>query len=83
LAGDDIPLFGRIIAVADTFDAMSSDRSYRSSRSRSEVLAELRRVCGSQLDTTLVTAMLAINFAEYDELMRQHKAGVPPVRLAA
>ena len=83
LAGDDIPLFGRIIAVADTFDAMSSDRSYRSSRSRSEVLAELQRVCGSQLDTTLVTAMLAINFAEYDELMRQHKAGVPPVRLAA
>jgi HD-GYP domain-containing protein (c-di-GMP phosphodiesterase class II) len=59
LAGHEIPLLARIIAVADTYDAMTSDRPYRSARSHDEALAELRRVSGSELDPRCVEALLA------------------------
>lgn len=54
LQGQEIPLEARIIAVADCYDAMTSDRSYRRRRSRIEALQELSRVTGSQLDPGLV-----------------------------
>ncbi len=54
LKGEDIPLDARIIAVADCYDAMTSDRSYRSGRKTIEALEELRRVAGTQLDPGLV-----------------------------
>ena len=72
LVADAIPLFGRIIALADTFDAMSSNRSYRSALSRTEVLAELQRSAGTQLDPTLVPLLLAMDLTEYDQLVAQH-----------
>ena len=72
LVGEAIPLFGRIIALADTFDAMSSNRSYRSALSRTEVLAELQRSAGSQLDPKLVPLLLALDLTEYDQLVSQH-----------
>src|SRR5690606_26088192 len=50
LAGQQIPLIARIIALADTFDAMSSTRSYRPAMPRERVLAEITREAGSQLD---------------------------------
>src|SRR5262249_1774052 len=46
LRGDDIPLLARIIAVADTYDAMTSSRPYRSALSHEHAVAELRRVTG-------------------------------------
>jgi putative nucleotidyltransferase with HDIG domain len=49
LEGTDIPLGARIIAVADTFDAVTSRRPYRESRSVEEALSEIDRVSGSQL----------------------------------
>ena len=58
LAGDEIPLAARIVAVADAFDAMSSARPYRPARTRADALEELRRVCGTQLDTDCVRAFL-------------------------
>ncbi len=54
LAGEDIPQQARIIAVADAFDAMTSDRRYRSSLSLDKALAELEKVRGSQLDPHFV-----------------------------
>lgn len=54
LKGKDIPLHARIIAVADTFDAMTSDRAYRPAKSPREVLRILEEVAGSQLDPDLV-----------------------------
>ena len=54
LAGEDIPHQARIIAVADAFDAMTSDRRYRSSLSLDKALAELEKVRGSQLDPHFV-----------------------------
>ena len=50
LRGDAIPLESRIILVADTFDAMTSDRPYRAAIPPALALAEIERVAGSQLD---------------------------------
>lgn len=72
LQGDSIPLIARIVAAADTFDAMSSTRSYRSKMPREEVLAELRRSSGSQLDPAVVDALLSLDLAEFDHLIVEH-----------
>jgi diguanylate cyclase (GGDEF)-like protein len=60
LRGDEIPIGARIIAVADVFDAMVSDRPYRSGRGVDEALAELRRCAGSQFDAAVVEAFTAV-----------------------
>jgi HD-GYP domain-containing protein (c-di-GMP phosphodiesterase class II) len=54
LRGKEIPLEARIIAVADTFDAITSDRAYRPAKSPEEALAVMEEVAGSQLDPDLV-----------------------------
>ena len=56
LAGEEIPIGARIVAVADTFDAVTSSRPYRPALSRREALALLRREAGSQLDPAVVGA---------------------------
>lgn len=56
LQGDAIPLPARIFAVADTFDAIISDRPYRKKRSPDEALAEIRRLAGQQFDPRVVQA---------------------------
>jgi len=60
LAGEQIPLAARIIAVADTFDAISSTRSYRSAKSYYKALAIVKEVAGSQLDPEIVTVFTQI-----------------------
>jgi diguanylate cyclase (GGDEF)-like protein/putative nucleotidyltransferase with HDIG domain len=57
LEGDDIPLESRIILVADTFEAITSDRPYRRGRTSEEALAELERHAGSQFDGDCVAAL--------------------------
>lgn len=56
LAGEEIPLGARIIAVADTYQAMTSDRPYRKGLGQDIALTELKRCAGSQLDPALVEA---------------------------
>ena len=58
LAGDDIPPVARIIGVADTYDAMSSDRCYRKALSSEVITKELTDCCGTQLDPEVVQHML-------------------------
>ena len=58
LAGRQIPLAARIIAVCDTYDAIVSDRPYRPGRPPREAAVELRRVSGSQLDLQIVEILL-------------------------
>ncbi len=59
LAGDAIPLGARIIAVADTFDAMTSTRAYRTARPHARALRVLREEAGVALDAQVVGAFLA------------------------
>jgi len=59
LAGRNIPLEARIVAAADCFDAMTSDRPYRPGLSIDHALAEIARCSGTQFDPEVVTAMLA------------------------
>jgi HD-GYP domain-containing protein (c-di-GMP phosphodiesterase class II) len=59
LAGDEIPLLARIIAVADTYDALTSNRPYRQAFSHEAAVAEVTRVTGSELDPECVAAFLA------------------------
>lgn len=54
LKGEEIPLSARIIAVADTFDAISSTRAYRESKSPEQALAIIEEVAGSQLDAHMI-----------------------------
>ncbi len=58
LKGGEIPLGARILAVADTFDAMNSERSYRKPLPEDVIISELKNACGSQLDPRIVTAFL-------------------------
>ena len=55
IAGEEIPLGARIIAVCDAFDAMISNRSYAASRTTDEALAELKRCAGTQFDPVVVS----------------------------
>ncbi len=64
VAGDDIPLEARILAVADAFDAMTSDRPYRSAMSVEEALNETRRCAGTQFDPTVAAAFLKVPMAK-------------------
>ena len=59
LQGEAIPLEARIVAVADAFDAMTSERPYRSPRPPADALGELHQVSGSQLDPDAVAAFTA------------------------
>jgi HD-GYP domain-containing protein (c-di-GMP phosphodiesterase class II) len=58
LSGECIPLFARIIAVADTFDAMTSDRPYRKALPDQTALGEIERCAGAQFDTVCVKAFM-------------------------
>ncbi len=75
LAGDEIPEFARVIAVADAFDSMTSTRSYRGARSVEEAVAELRKCSGMQFDPMLVDAFIA---ALTRERWESQATGQPP-----
>lgn len=61
LAADDIPLMGRILCIADSFDAMTTDRTYRSARPLPIALSEIRRFAGTQFDPHLCELFLKEN----------------------
>ena len=81
LAGDEIPEFARVIAVADAFDSMTSTRSYRGARSVEEAVAELRKCSGMQFDPVLVDAFIAALGQEHWE--SQAGGQSPPATLPA
>ena len=60
LAGAAIPIEARIVSVADAFDAMISDRPYRSAMPREAALAEVDRCAGSQFDPKVASALLTL-----------------------
>jgi len=71
LKGAEIPIFGRIIAVADTFDAMTSDRPYRKGLEDEIALFEIKKFSGKHYDPRVVEAF--IQAYEAGEILSQHK----------
>ncbi|MCF8101839.1 MAG: response regulator [Desulfarculaceae bacterium] len=83
LAAEDIPLLARVVAVADAYDAMTSDRSYRRSRRVREAVAELTACAGSQFDPAVVEAflgMLSRYHQEMDEMTKDMDLASPMPR---
>ena len=82
LAGDEIPIGARIIMVADTIDAMTTDRPYRKAMSLSRVVEELEKYAGRQFDPDLVK--LVAKSGSIRRLLgldrRIHESGADPSR---
>ena len=79
LKGEQIPLGARIFAIADTMDAMTSDRPYRRGLSMSHARDEIRRCAGTQFDPAVVDVFLTIPEQHWLDL-REHQGS--PFRLA-
>jgi HD-GYP domain-containing protein (c-di-GMP phosphodiesterase class II) len=60
LTGENIPLEGRIVSVADVFDALTSERPYKTAWTRQAALEEIQSKAGSQFDPTVVQAFLVV-----------------------
>ncbi len=73
LAGEAIPIFGRIICLADCFDAMTSSRTYRKALPLSTALTEIKKCAGTQFDPILAEKFLCIGEARLGELLRMHQ----------
>ena len=83
LAGDEIPLGARIFAVADSFDAMTSDRPYRRGRQLDEALAEIEHCSGTQFDPQVVRAFLSVSMHRIEAIHANAPFGLRLVRAAA
>ena len=76
LKGEDIPLMARIAAVADTFDAMTSKRTYRNALPLETVIAEFERCSGTQFDPKIASVFLQIlknNYSSIQEVQEKYK----------
>lgn len=71
LAGNDIPLIARIIAVADAFDAMTTNRPYRKKKTTEEAIRELKAKSGTQFDPIIVSAFL-LSYEKGNILINNH-----------
>jgi len=76
LRGEEIPLAARIFSIADSFDAMTSDRPYRSALTTEEAVAEIRGAAGTQFDPRCVEAFEALA-AEDDGFVLRDKRFAP------
>ena len=68
LKGHDIPIFARIFAVADVFDALTSKRSYRKSSTPDEAVAYLREQSNIQFDAEVVATLAELPYPEFTEV---------------
>lgn len=73
LAGADIPWLARLVAVADSFDAMTSNRPYRVGMPLNRAFTEIERNAGAQFDPQCVTAFLRLR-PRIEQLLSQHQA---------
>ncbi|HEX8558651.1 MAG TPA: HD domain-containing phosphohydrolase [Pyrinomonadaceae bacterium] len=77
LKGEEIDLNARVFAVADAFDAMTSDRVYRKGRPYAAALAELEECAGRQFDPRVVEAFRRIPAEEWERLRRRNSGATP------
>ena len=71
LKGDEIPLASRMIAVADTYSALTMDRTYKASMNYDDAIIELKQAAGTQLDEELVKCFCEIPRHLIDESMKK------------
>ena len=69
LRNDQIPLASRLIAVADTYSAITMERSYKANMSHQDAIAELRQAAGSQLDREIVDIFCHIPYKKINQSM--------------
>lgn len=79
LSGDDIPEVARILAVCDAYDAMTSERAYRSGRSHSDAIEEVRDQTGAQFGPAEAQAFLALPDNIFHEISLLHDEGWDPL----
>ena len=73
LKGEQIPVEGRLIAVADAFDAMTSTRPYRKGMSKEDALERIRKGIGVQFDGAIVEALVsAVGNGRIDEILQDY-----------
>ena len=75
IAGDRIPLVGRVVAVADAIDAMTTSRTYRGARPMAEAVAEVVRCAGTHFDPALAAAVGAMDRRELQAIVGLHVFG--------
>ena len=80
LKGDDVPIEGRIIGLADSFDAMTSDRTYRNALPLDVVVKEIREWSGRQFDEGIVERFLSLDLGEFMIDMDEPEKTVFPLR---
>jgi HD-GYP domain-containing protein (c-di-GMP phosphodiesterase class II) len=78
LRGGEIPMLGRILAVADAYSAMTTDRPYRTGLNAERARAELKLVAGTQLDPQMVEAFLAL-LDEEGVIWTESVSGLPSI----
>ena len=76
LVGDNIPLLGRVVAIADCYDAMTSDRSYRKALPHDVSVSELERCAGAQFDPELVPTFVR-SLEEHREDAKKQGLAIP------
>src|SRR6185503_4039104 len=74
LAREDIPMVARVVTVADVFDAITSNRPYRTALALEEAQAEIARGCGSHFDPAVVEAFMRIPLARLEEINRHYES---------
>jgi len=81
LVGEEIPLEARIFALADTLDAITSDRPYRKGKSFEEALKEMEKCRGSQFDPVLLDTFLSIPIEKWQDIKAETLASLrlPPI----
>ena len=83
LKGDDIPLLARVIAVADTFDALTTNRPYQQAHDPVEALRIIDNLSGKRLDPRAVTALMAVFYRGEIRIQKAIKHMIPPEPAAA
>lgn len=80
MKGEEIPLYGRIILIADTYDAMTSTRPYRLALEKEVAFEELRRCSGTQFDPYLVECFIkAIHKLDHSDIRRERDSIVKKI----
>jgi HD-GYP domain-containing protein (c-di-GMP phosphodiesterase class II) len=76
LAGEEIPLMGRVLCLADCFDAMTSNRTYRQGMPLETALAEISKCAGTQFDPELAGHFVSIGETRLAEMIERHGNGL-------